>query len=299
MGVSAAGMLHDRLATVCEEVSRIAQETLGQDLCALAVFGSVGRGTPRFDSDIDLLVVVRGDGPLVHAQRMVIADKLVSAAELATARFVDDGVAADLSPVVRSMGELDRGFPLLLDMVDDARILFDPHRLLSRRLALVGDRLRAAGARRVWYGSSWYWDLGGGGFSAVTFRDLANSYLKKARARRRALEVLRSDGDFSDVVRDAQAIVELAAKGVLRHLGLEPPKVRDVGRLLANYVGQLPPGDWERLIDESRWLRRERELSFYGDLDFIPTEEYSAQEADRAMAAADLALQLMEATLSQ
>ena len=75
--------------------------------------------------------------------------------------------------------------------------------------------------------------------------------------------------------------------------------MHDVGRLLANYVSQLPRGEWDRLIEESRWLRRERELSFYGDLDFIPTEEYSADDADRAVAAADLALQLMEATLSR
>jgi len=29
-------------------------------------------------------------------------------------------------------------------------------------------------------------------------------------------------------------------------------------------------------------LRRERELAFYGDLDFIPTEQYTAADAQRA-----------------
>jgi hypothetical protein len=33
----------------------------------------------------------------------------------------------------------------------------------------------------------------------------------------------------------------------------------------------------------SAWLRKEREFSFYGDIDFIPTEQYGIAEADRAI----------------
>ena len=32
------------------------------------------------------------------------------------------------------------------------------------------------------------------------------------------------------------------------------------------------------------WLRKEREFSFYGDIDFIPTERYDRDDADRAIA---------------
>ncbi len=131
----------------------------------------------------------------------------------------------------------------------------------------------------------------------MTFQDLAKSYLEKARARRQALAVLFDARDFSDVVREAQAIVELAGKGILRHLGVEPPKVHDVGPLLRQYADRLPPGAWERLIEESRRLRRERELAFSGDLDFIPTDEYTRDDARRAIDAADLALGLMEKVL--
>lgn len=34
----------------------------------------------------------------------------------------------------------------------------------------------------------------------------------------------------------------------------------------------------------SKWLRREREFAFYGETDFIPTEEYTLQDAQRAIA---------------
>jgi hypothetical protein len=30
-------------------------------------------------------------------------------------------------------------------------------------------------------------------------------------------------------------------------------------------------------------LRKERELAFYGDIDFIPTEEYTTQDARKAI----------------
>ena len=41
-------------------LSTHAGATTGARLMALAVYGSVGRGTPRWDSDVDLLVVANG-----------------------------------------------------------------------------------------------------------------------------------------------------------------------------------------------------------------------------------------------
>ena len=40
------------------------------------------------------------------------------------------GLAAWLSPVLKTPAEIERGSPLLLDMVDDARILYDRERFL-------------------------------------------------------------------------------------------------------------------------------------------------------------------------
>ncbi|MBC7337187.1 MAG: nucleotidyltransferase domain-containing protein, partial [Clostridia bacterium] len=47
-------------ASLLQAIPQAAQEVYGERLVSLAVFGSVGRGTPRFDSDIDLLVVAAG-----------------------------------------------------------------------------------------------------------------------------------------------------------------------------------------------------------------------------------------------
>jgi HEPN domain-containing protein len=66
----------------------------------------------------------------------------------------------------------------------------------------------------------------------VTNKGLAASYIIKARKRLKALDVLFTEEAYSDVVREAQEIVELALKAALRVIGVEPPKIHDVGRLL-------------------------------------------------------------------
>lgn len=38
-----------------------------------------------------------------------------------------------------------------------------------------------------------------------------------------------------------------------------------------------------RLAEISAWLRKEREFSFYGDIDFIPTEQYEIEDALRTI----------------
>ncbi len=158
------GVLHQQFDAICRDAACVARHTLGERLLAFAVFGSVGRGTPRFDSDIDALVVLAGSARLTHADRTRVADQLMQDCAAAVTQFAAAGVAAELSPVVRSAAELAEGFPLLLDMVDDARILHDPEALLHARLELVRHRLQAAGARRRWSANGWHWDLGGGTF---------------------------------------------------------------------------------------------------------------------------------------
>jgi HEPN domain-containing protein len=119
----------------------------------------------------------------------------------------------------------------------------------------------------------------------VTNLSLARSYLLKAQKRLKALAVLRDEGAHSDVVREAQELVELALKGTLRAIGIEPPKFHDVGGLLLEHEPKFSRDVRERLPRAaaiSKRLRRERELAFYGDIDFIPTEEYSATDSERA-----------------
>ncbi len=120
----------------------------------------------------------------------------------------------------------------------------------------------------------------------MTNVSLAQSYLKKASDRLDILDLLLRKGAYSDVVREAQEIVELAMKGMLRAAGIEPPKFHDVGGLLLEHREKYPDSifpDIEKMARISKRLRKERELAFYGDIDFIPTEEYAMEDGKEAL----------------
>jgi HEPN domain-containing protein len=120
----------------------------------------------------------------------------------------------------------------------------------------------------------------------VTNLDLARRYLRKAEDRLEVLEVLQRREAYSDVVREAQELVELAVKGMLRAVGVEPPKFHDVSALLGDHRGRFEPDVAEQvplLARISKRLRKERELAFDGDIDFIPKEEYTADDAAQAL----------------
>lgn len=121
----------------------------------------------------------------------------------------------------------------------------------------------------------------------MTSDELARSYLAKAEVRLEVLELLMRRTAWSDVIRKAQELVELALKGLLRAVGVDPPKWHDVGPVLIEQRALLPGAvgqHAERLAAISRWLRKERELAFYGDIDFVPTRAYARPEAERALA---------------
>ncbi|MHA1589950.1 MAG: HEPN domain-containing protein, partial [Candidatus Njordarchaeales archaeon] len=98
--------------------------------------------------------------------------------------------------------------------------------------------------------------------------EMAKAYLRQAEARIRTAERALKEGNYPYSVRQAQEAVELSLKAVLRLVGIEPPKWHDVGPILRKNRNRFP--NWFReLIDElafiSRQLRREREVSMYGD----------------------------------
>jgi predicted nucleotidyltransferase len=158
-------MVRGTAMTLLERYARLLDRLLaelrahyGEQLVAVAVFGSVARETPREDSDVDLLVVAR-DLPAGRLRRvdgfLPVEDRLEGAL-----REVDSsGAPISLSPVFKTPAEVEQGSPLFLDMVEDARILYDPDGFLTRYLAGFRARLAALGARRIWRGNAWYWEL--------------------------------------------------------------------------------------------------------------------------------------------
>lgn len=129
----------------------------------------------------------------------------------------------------------------------------------------------------------------------MTGVELSRAYLAKARLRPEVLQLLAARQGWSDLVREAQELVELATKAMLRHVGIDPPRLHDVGPVLLAEQGRFPAeiaAHIAELAEASQWLRAQRELSFYGDVEWIPTERYGPADGERALQAAQVALAL-------
>jgi hypothetical protein len=133
-------------------------QVYGPRLIAAVVYGSVGRGTPRSDSDVDLLIVA---DPLPVGRmrrveefapvRQALADKIKS--------LERKGIFTRLSPIFKTPAEVHRGSLIFLDMIDDGRILADPSGFWRKFLRQFRRRLKKLGAKKIYDGDSWYWDL--------------------------------------------------------------------------------------------------------------------------------------------
>ncbi|MBN8509536.1 MAG: HEPN domain-containing protein [Burkholderiales bacterium] len=123
----------------------------------------------------------------------------------------------------------------------------------------------------------------------MTADELARSYFSRSAKRLLAVELLMQHEAFPDVVREAQELVELVLKGMLRAVGIDPPKWHDVGQILVEHAAKFPAGlqaELPALAAISRRLRRDREAAFYGEIDLIPEQVFDRESARQALDAA-------------
>jgi len=131
---------------------------LGDHLSATALFGSVARGSASKDSDVDVLVVVDERSAAVDA---ALVRSVVSLRRTDEYRaWQAGGVFPDPALLTMDRKRLSEHPWILLDLVDEARILWDPEALLRTTLDAVRERMRELGSRRVALaGGGWYWDV--------------------------------------------------------------------------------------------------------------------------------------------
>ncbi|ABL78794.1 nucleotidyltransferase domain-containing protein [Thermofilum pendens] len=133
----------------------------GGSLVSLVVYGSVARGSPRRDSDLDLLVVFE-DLPKSRVERVRLFERAEDEVQPLLDELMEKGYYVSLSPVIKTREEAGRFSPLYLDMVEDAVIVYDKGGFFEGVLRALSERLRRLGARRVWVsGRAWYWVLKG------------------------------------------------------------------------------------------------------------------------------------------
>lgn len=151
-------LLKEKLAGLLADVTTEVKSHYRERLVSLVVFGSVGRGTPRPDSDVDLLIVAQ---PLPRGRmRRVEQFKAVKDALGHRLRSLQqDGIHTTLAPIFKTPEEVNRGSLLFLDMIDDGGILYDREGFWQAFMCRFQERLRNLGARKIVQGDRWYWDL--------------------------------------------------------------------------------------------------------------------------------------------
>ena len=151
-------MLKDKFESLLSHVTTAVRDHYKQRLVSLAVFGSVARGSQRPDSDVDLLLIC-DSLPSGRIRRMEEFREVEDRLEPVLASLKKEGISTSLSVIIRTPAEVQRGGLLYLDLTEDARLLYDRGSFFETFLDQLRGRLRELGARRIWRGNSWYWDL--------------------------------------------------------------------------------------------------------------------------------------------
>lgn len=137
----------------------LAKNAYGDNLVSFVLFGSVARGVPRPDSDIDLLIVAK-EFASGRIRRVAEFDEKI---EKAVGKYLVDlrgkGVNTTFSPIFKTREEVLRGSPLFLDMIDSSKILFDRDNFFRNYLEGLKKKMKKLGSRRVKRGNAWYWIL--------------------------------------------------------------------------------------------------------------------------------------------
>ena len=151
-------MLKEIFCKIQQALQKGVKAHYGDRLVSVVFFGSAARGAQNYDSDLDFLIVC-DDLPPGRMKRVKEFEEIENALQPPMEKAKQQGCHIRLSPIFKTRDEAIKGSPIFLDMVEDAEIAYDRDCFFANILAGMKKRLAALGARRVWRGNAWYWDL--------------------------------------------------------------------------------------------------------------------------------------------
>jgi len=132
---------------MAEQLCKGLKEKLDKNLVSLVVFGSTARGKAKKGSDIDILLIVENER---EARRRYVEIKL----------GLEKAYSPQFYSIIITEDKLKDNPYILLDMIEDSVILYDPERRFQSLISRLKERLEELGAKRIWIDrDTWYWDL--------------------------------------------------------------------------------------------------------------------------------------------
>lgn len=262
---------------------------------AVALFGSVARETETKDSDADLLVMAEG----LHARINRRGN------QVAQIKSLFPKVPLDILLLTREevISNFRNHNPLFLDIAVEGQILLDPDDFLSGLMSETKTYIRTKGIRK--FGDGWAFPVRRGvamPLSGVTNRDFAEAMATDARRDFEIGLTLLEARYFDKAVYHFQQSVEKGIKSVLITQGIFQ-KTHFVGSVLEGMIDDLDvPKEGKARLAEMAHIAKNIEpevsLSRYpgiiNDALWLPSKEYSREDAQEAGDKANIALKTAE-----
>ena len=148
----------EKYGMILEALKNELKSFYGERLISAVVFGSVGRRTPNYNSDIDILIIAE-KLPTGRIKRIKEFGLVEEKLESLIGSLKDSGINTYISSVIKTPEEAAAGSPLFLDMTLDAQILFDKNDFFADELDRLRKRLNVLGSKRIYRGNAFFWDL--------------------------------------------------------------------------------------------------------------------------------------------
>ncbi len=130
-----------------------------KNLISVVLYGSMARGEVTKDSDIDLLII-SDNLPKERSRRQDIFMEMEKESDEEVKKIYEKwGCYPYISPILKTKDETRILSPLYLDMVTDAKILYDKDDFFKNVLEKLRLELKSLNARKITVGKKWYWDL--------------------------------------------------------------------------------------------------------------------------------------------
>jgi hypothetical protein len=156
----------DKFEEINTHIKKILQRCInyyGERLLSFVIYGSVARGDYSANSDIDLLIVIDEERSSCVSKRIdEFREHIISyAEEFELFRdLYEKGLPHRVEVVIWCREGLLNHPSLMLDMVDDAKIIFDRDNIMQNELQKVRQRLKELGSKRIYLkDGSWFWIL--------------------------------------------------------------------------------------------------------------------------------------------